>query len=127
MPRRDHLERAVLDALWAAPDGLTAVELLARLTDRKLAVTTVLTVLDRLRRKGMVDRVRDGRGFRHLAVHTREQVAAEAMLAVLADVDDRALVLSRFVDAVGPDGASQLRAALGRTRPGDAAGSAPGR
>ena len=47
--------------LWAASGPLTAKAVGDRLGDRGLAVTTVLTVLSRLERKGLVRRSRDDR------------------------------------------------------------------
>lgn len=52
---RGQLEQAVLDVLWSAgPDGLTAREVLDRCDEPRPALTTVLTVLERLGRKGGV-------------------------------------------------------------------------
>ncbi|GAB6903028.1 BlaI/MecI/CopY family transcriptional regulator [Kineosporia succinea] len=113
MVRRDHLERAVLEALWDCPDGLTAPEVVELLADRQLALTTVHTVLDRLRAKDLVRRERDGRVFRHRAVRSREELTAEAMVAVLQDSADHPLALSMFVRAVSKADADALRRALG--------------
>lgn len=124
MPRRDHLERAVLECLWEHPGGLAAPEVVELLADRQLALTTVHTVLDRLRAKGMVERERDGRVFRHRALRTREEVTAEAMLAVLQDStsgSDRGLALSMFARSVSAADAEALRRALGEQASGDTA------
>lgn len=112
MPRRDHLERAVLECLWDHPEGLSAAELTELLADRQLALTTVHTVLDRLRAKSMVLRERDGRVYKHRATRTREQVTAQAMLDVLQDSTDRTLALSMFVHAASPADVQALRQAL---------------
>ena len=53
---RGQLEQAVLDALWSADDGLSARQVLDAFPEPRPALTTVLTVLDRLRRKGQVER-----------------------------------------------------------------------
>ena len=42
------LEQAVMDVLWSTDSGLTVREVLAGLTGRDLAYTTVMTVLSRL-------------------------------------------------------------------------------
>ncbi|MBT0773966.1 BlaI/MecI/CopY family transcriptional regulator [Kineosporia sp. J2-2] len=112
MTRRDHLERAVLECLWNHPDGLSAPEVVDLLAERELAPTTVHTVLDRLRAKKMVERERDGRVFRHRATRSREEVTADAMLAVLQDSADHHLALSMFVRSVSPADAAALRQAL---------------
>ncbi|GLW05238.1 hypothetical protein Misp01_03680 [Microtetraspora sp. NBRC 13810] len=48
-----NLERAVMEALWSHPEGMLAQDL-ANALPSEPAVTTVLTVLPRLSRKGMV-------------------------------------------------------------------------
>ncbi|MBL8929624.1 MAG: BlaI/MecI/CopY family transcriptional regulator [Kineosporiaceae bacterium] len=112
MAREAHLERAVLEELWQAPDGASAVEICQRLPGRPLAQTTVLTVLDRLRRKGLVQRERIGRSHRFWATVNREVLVARTMLEALSDSTDHALALSRFVDGVPAEDVAALRRAL---------------
>lgn len=114
MARQPELERAVMQALWGSPGGLAAADVVVALPGRALAVTTVLTVLERLRRKGLVERERDGRAFRYRAAAEREVLVAEAMLAALGDSADRALAISRFVDGMPAEDVETLRRALGR-------------
>ncbi|OYN96360.1 putative transcriptional regulator [Propionibacteriaceae bacterium ES.041] len=111
MPR-DHLRRAVLDLLWEYPDGLTAAEVQQLLADRELALTTVITVLDRLRAEGEVDRERHGRAYRHRTTRSREETVAKVMLEALHTGGDSHRALSRFVDSVNPAEASLLSTAL---------------
>jgi predicted transcriptional regulator len=106
------LERAVMARLWAAPGPLTVREVHDQL-ERELAYTTVMTVLGRLAKKGVVRQERDGKAYRYAAASTREQMAAELMLDALGDVgEDRTAALVAFVDRVGPEEAATLRAAL---------------
>lgn len=116
MIERRHLERAVMAALWDSREALTAQDLVERVGDPTPAVTTVLTVLARLRRKGLVGRTRIGRRDAYAPTLAREQVAAAAMLSALDDTRDRALALSRFVDEVPADDIEALRRALSRRR-----------
>ena len=115
-PRLGELERAVMDVLWNAPDGSTAQEIVEQLAARdgtaELATTTVLTVLDRLRRKDFVTRERAGRAHRYRAARTRDDVIAASMLAVLETTDDRRSALVRFAGAVSAEEAALLREAL---------------
>ncbi|MDF2979103.1 MAG: transcriptional repressor, CopY family [Actinomycetospora sp.] len=98
--------------LWAAPGPLTVREVHDQL-ERELAYTTVMTVLGRLAKKGVVRQERDGKAYRYAAAATREQMAAELMLDALGDVgEDRTAALVAFVDRVGPEEAAALRAAL---------------
>jgi predicted transcriptional regulator len=113
MARLGDLERAVMDVLWNADGWRTARAVADGLEhERDLAYTTVLTVLDRLERKGFVVRERAGRAHRYAATATREAVVAEAMLEALGTADDRGLALVRFAGSVSPDEAEVLRRAV---------------
>jgi predicted transcriptional regulator len=102
-----------MDVLWDSVGWLTAREVAARLQhERDLAYTTVLTVLERLERKGFVQRQRAARAHRYKAADAREVVVAEAMLEALGTADDRGSALVRFVGAVSAEEAEILRRAL---------------
>lgn len=111
------LERTVMDILWESPTPLSAYELQDRLQAtpagaKRLAPTTVLTVLSRLEKKKFVARDRATRPHRFLAAHTREHHMAELMHEVLGTVADRAAVLERFVGQASPGEADMLRKLL---------------
>jgi predicted transcriptional regulator len=113
MARLGDLERSVMDVLWDSVGWLTAREVAARLHhERDLAYTTVLTVLERLERKGFVQRQRAARAHRYKAADAREAVVADAMLEALGTADDRGSALVRFVGAVSAEEAEILRRAL---------------
>jgi predicted transcriptional regulator len=130
------LERAVLQALWDSAAPIAARDVLAALSQREpaqreLAVTTVLTVLDRLRRKGLVRRERSGRAHLYQAAVSREDYVAGLMLEALGQAPDRDAALTRFLGGVGPADTDHLRRALGQAAgqpppakpaPGEAAG-----
>ena len=59
--RLGELERAIMDVLWDSTEPLTVRQVGLRLINRDLAHTTVMTVLDRLAKKGFARRQRDGR------------------------------------------------------------------
>ena len=63
MTRLGDLERAVMDVLWDRSGPATVREVVDGLDGRDLAYTTVMTVLDRLAGKGMVERERAGRAW----------------------------------------------------------------
>ncbi len=73
------LERSIMELLWATDDNLSAYDLQEELADRKLASTTILTVLSRLENKGFVTRSRDARPHRYSAAATREEHMADLM------------------------------------------------
>ncbi len=101
------LESRVMDVVWAEPD-LTVREVSERLEpDRKRAYTTVMTTLDRLHRKGLLERVKDGLAWRYRA--TMDAVAWEQSVADQLAIDilraHGELGLAAFVDAAGTDDA----------------------
>jgi predicted transcriptional regulator len=116
MARLGDLERAVMEVLWSAPEPCSATDVVAALPGRELAVTTVLTVLDRLRRKQLVSRERAGRAFRYTPTASREDLVAETMVEALGGSDDRDAALVRFIESVSEDDAAILRKALRRHR-----------
>ena len=111
------LERKVMDLLWESPAPLSAYELQDRLAAtgagaKRLAPTTVLTVLSRLEKKRFVARDRSSRPHRFLAAQTREHHMAVLMHEVLGTVTDRAAVLERFVGQASEGEADLLRKLL---------------
>jgi len=112
----------VLQVLWDRPAPAAARDVLAALGERdgtgdgaprELAITTVLTVLDRLRRKGLVGRERSGRAHLYQASVSREAYVADLMLEALGQAPDRSAALTRFLGSVTPDDTDHLRRALG--------------
>jgi predicted transcriptional regulator len=110
MSRLGELEHAVMLLLWSSEDGLTAREITDQLPSRP-ALTTVLTVLHRLAGKGMTTRT-GSRPHRHVAVCSRDALAADTMRAALDSAGDDAAALIAFVRSVTPEQAAALRAAL---------------
>jgi predicted transcriptional regulator len=110
--RLGDLERAIMDVLWETDTPLTVREVSARLTERNLAHTTVMTVLDRLAKKGFAKRQRDGRAWRYCPAATRETYVTELMLTALDQTGDRTAALTRFAQSVSGIEAEVLRDAL---------------
>jgi predicted transcriptional regulator len=104
------LERQLLEALWARGSA-TVRELLE---DEKLtqAYTTVMTTLDRLYKKQLLDRVAEGRAFRYSPRQTPEELrrvaAVEGIRQLLGSGDTSSLPLSYLVEAVGTHDAGLL-------------------
>jgi len=101
-----------MDVLWETDAPLTVREVSARLTERNLAHTTVMTVLDRLAKKGFAKRQRDGRAWRYCPAATRETYVTELMLTALEQTGDRTAALTRFAQSVSGIEAEVLRDAL---------------
>jgi predicted transcriptional regulator len=111
MARLGELERKVMEVLWTD----FGVQVTVRHVEERLpgyAYTTLLTVLTRLERKGLVRRAKDGRAFRYAAVTSREEYTADLMRVALGGATVRAAVLARFAETVSPAEAAVLRDAL---------------
>ena len=110
------LERSVMDRLWAEPGPQSVRDVhAALLRERELAYTTVMTVLDRLSKKGLVVRTQDGRAYRYAAAQSREALVAEVMHTALDDDQaHRTAALVEFVGRVSPEEAEAMRQALAR-------------
>jgi predicted transcriptional regulator len=92
----------VLNVLWSRRDGATVAELHAELNRRRarrrtprLAYTTVLTFVQRLRGRGFLSREPEGRGHRYRATMGRDELLAswsdELIERLLSDYGDVAL------------------------------------
>ncbi len=123
MTRLGQLERKVMDILWdASGPPMSGREVADRIPDR--AYTTVLTILERLRRKKLVQRTNDGKVHVFRAVANRESYTASLMLEPLGNAHDRNAVLVRFAETVSPDEAVVLRQALDEVKRKPKKGSA---
>ena len=108
-----------MEVLWQSPDPMTVRQVGTCLTDRDLAHTTVMTVLDRLAKKGFVRRQRAGRAWRYRPAASREAYVAELMLTALDQTGDRQAALTRFAHSVSGAEAHALRVALEALGGGD--------
>jgi predicted transcriptional regulator len=113
LPRRSRpfgdLEASVMDVLWDAGRPLLVRDVVDTIRpERALAYTTIMTVLDNLRRKEWLERTRDGRAWRYQPRLSRQAYTAMLMREALAVSDDRAGVLARFVEEIDPEDAAAL-------------------
>ncbi len=93
-----------MEVLWTA--GQSSVRDVVDRLDRKLAYTTIMTTLDRLFKKGMLDRQKSERAFLYLprlsSQEWERQRAGDLVAGFLAGPQpSRELLLSSLVDAVG--------------------------
>lgn len=73
------LEMMCLNALWDIHEGNVEDVRKVVSQSRPLAYTTVLTLLDRLARRGAVSRRKEGRGFRYQPVVARDKLRRLAL------------------------------------------------
>lgn len=112
-----------MDVLWSLPgDGwMTVREVHESLAaDRDIAYTTVMTVMDRLSKKGLVSQHKEGRAYLYRAASSRGEMTADLMREALDEfaVDDRTTALVRFVGESTPEERAALREALARLEQG---------
>ncbi|MGB6023432.1 MAG: BlaI/MecI/CopY family transcriptional regulator [Ornithinimicrobium sp.] len=109
------LERAVMTVLWDQGGNQSVRQVLTDLNgSRDLAYTTVMTVLDRLAKKGLAHRTRDGRAWMYSAAASREELTAASMRVGLDTLDsgDRQAAMLHFLDSADAAELDDLRAAL---------------
>ena len=107
------LELRVLDALWQEDTAKSVRDLQPQFP--AVAYTTLMTTLDRLHRKGVLDRARAGRAYVYRPRYTREmlcsQLANEALHAVFGDrAAEFTPILAFLVDSVSREDRESLDA-----------------
>lgn len=115
--QRGELESLIMDVLWDRDQWLTPGDV-HEITHRRhpLAYTTVMTIMARLWKKGMLDRRQEGRAFAYHPISTRDEWAAQQMGESLAAAGDPAAALGHFVSTMNTKNRDQLRRALNRRR-----------
>ena len=107
------LEMAIMDVMWAAQGPCVVREVRERLRyGRPVAYTTVMTVMDILYRKGVLQRAKHGRAWRYWPVEQREEHDARVMTEVLRSGGDEAVTMRRFLERVSDDELDRLRTAV---------------
>jgi predicted transcriptional regulator len=102
-----------MDRLWSyhRPASVRVVlEDLRR--DRDIAYTTVMTVMDTLHKKGLLNRRSAGRAYEYEAVATKEAYTAGLMRETLASSGNRAATFVHFLERLTPEEAAALESAL---------------
>jgi predicted transcriptional regulator len=107
------LELRVLDALWECGKPQSVRDLQPRFSG--VAYTTLMTTLDRLHRKGVLEREKSGRAFVYRPLHTpdvlRSHLASEALQAVFGErASALTPILSFFVESVSREDREALDA-----------------
>jgi predicted transcriptional regulator len=96
------LESAVMEVVWARSAPVTAREVCDRMTGtQERAYTTIMTTMDRLHRKGLLVRSKDGIAWRYAPALSRaefEKALADGLAEEILQVHSDA-ALAAFVDA----------------------------
>ena len=113
MRRFGELEAVIMDRLWDQGRPMLVREMVEDLrSDRALAYTTVMTVMDNLYRKGWLRRERDGRAWRYEPTGSRSSYTAALMNDALGTSPDRRTALAHFALQMSPHDAALLLEAL---------------
>lgn len=107
------LEHRIMRVLWASDDALSVRAVHEALqTDRDLAYTTVMTVLDRLAKKGTVSRVQEGRAWIYRPAQSQAELIAAELAAVLGQAEGNDVaVWHRLFELLEPEQRAALEQA----------------
>lgn len=109
------LEAETMEHMWSLARPVLVHDVIAAANagrTQPLAYTTVMTVMNKLVRKGLLTRRREGRAFLYEPVETREDHTARVMTETLGVGGDRTTALMRFAERLTPEDAAALRAVL---------------
>lgn len=107
------LEALIMQHAWDAPRPLSVRDVVDGIDlYRPRAYTTVMTVMDKLYRKGWLRRELVGRAYVYRPAMDREEYAARLMREALDLSRDSRATLLRFAEAMPAEEAALLRAAL---------------
>jgi predicted transcriptional regulator len=121
MPALGDLEVQVMRRIWARQEPVTVRDVLSELQrDRPIAYTTVMTVMDNLRKKGWLRREAAGRAYRYEPLISAEEYSAGLMRQALEASSDRPSVLMHFLGDLSADEADALEEAYRRLTGKDA-------
>jgi predicted transcriptional regulator len=108
------LEMAVMDILWETGGALSARQVQALFEVPVPAITTVSTVIERLRTKGWVSAVETPRAKLYSVTRSREAHTAELMANALTTTGDRTAALMHFAGTLTDEERAVLRTAIAR-------------
>ncbi|SPL98741.1 Transcriptional regulator, MecI family [[Actinomadura] parvosata subsp. kistnae] len=107
------LESTIMDRLWSYHRPSSVRHVLEDLRrDREIAYTTVMTVMDKLYKKGLLRRQPQGKAYIYEPLITKEAYTAQQMRESLARSGNQAATLAHFLERLNPEESKALAAAL---------------
>ncbi|WP_214316991.1 BlaI/MecI/CopY family transcriptional regulator [Nonomuraea sediminis] len=107
------LESAIMDRMWSYHRPASVRDVLEDLRQsREIAYTTVMTVMDKLYKKGLLKREPQGKAYVYETVGTKESYTAQLMRETLASGGNQAATLVHFLERLTPEEAAALESAL---------------
>ena len=115
MPALGDLEAQVMRRIWVRGKPVTVRDIVGDLRrERPIAYTTVMTVMDNLRKKGWLRREPDGRAYRYEPLISGAEYSASLMRQALEASNDRPAVLMHFIGELSTEEADALHEAYQR-------------
>ena len=115
MPALGDLEAQVMRRIWVRGKPATVRDIVGDLRrERPIAYTTVMTVMDNLRKKGWLRREPDGRAYRYEPLISGAEYSASLMRQALEASNDRPAVLMHFIGELSTEEADALHEAYQR-------------
>lgn len=109
------LEAQVMGVLWDLDGWRTPREVLHHLpADPPVVYSTVMTILRRLWKKGLLERRPEGKAFAYHPTQGREERTASRMVELLDAAHDPTAALSHFYSGLDAAHRRELRRLLGR-------------
>jgi predicted transcriptional regulator len=120
-PRHDlrgSLQSEVMQIVWRLGEATVDDVRAAQPESRRLAYTTVQTVLNRLEDRGLLERERRGKAFVYRAAYEEPELLARSIGDRLADAssDTRKAALLSLVDGLEPDELDEVARYANRVR-----------
>ncbi|MEY2698245.1 MAG: hypothetical protein RL720_201 [Actinomycetota bacterium] len=110
---RGELEADIMTILWQTNTPMTAKDVQAQFTQNVPAITTLITVLDRMCAKGQVIKESTGgRSQTFMAAHSRIAHVTNTMNSALHSADDHVAALLLFAGTLSDEDRAFLRKAL---------------
>ena len=112
----------IMQIVWAGgPEGMTVAEIWDRVSQgRRVARTTVLTLVRRLARRGWLTRKKNGRSHRYLATRTHDQatgrIAAEFVDEFFGGSASELVMSLLGSNRIGPEDLARLQKVLSESQ-----------
>ncbi|MFE3448894.1 BlaI/MecI/CopY family transcriptional regulator [Nonomuraea sp. NPDC059194] len=107
------LEATIMDRMWSYHRPASVRDVLEDLRrEREIAYTTVMTVMDKLHKKGLLRRQPVGKAYVYETVTSKEAYTAGLMRETLASSGNQAATLVHFLERLTPEESAALESAL---------------
>lgn len=107
------LEAAVMDRLWQSLEPASVRDVFESMArHREIAYTTVLTVLDNLHKKGLVQRVKVSRAWQYSPRISRDEYTSGVLSDAVAGAPNRGSAILRLVETLSASELAELKAFL---------------